>query len=458
MKSIHSNKWLYFFGALGGALYGYDTGVISGAILFMKKELGLNAFTEGLVVSSLLAGAILGSGFAGKLTDRFGRRKAIMGAALLFCIGGLGVAFAPNTEVMVLFRIILGLAVGTSTTIVPLYLSELAPKHKRGALSSLNQLMITVGILVSYIVNYIFADAGAWRWMLGLAVVPSVILLIGILFMPESPRWLFTIGKEEKAREILSSLRGTKNIDDEIDQMKEAEKENEGGLKELFEPWVRPALIAGLGLAFLQQFIGTNTIIYYAPKTFTSVGFGNSASILGTGGIGAVNVIMTLAAIKVIDKIGRKPLLLAGNAGMVISLLVLAAVNLFFEHSAAASWTTVICLGLFIIVFAVSWGPAVWVMLPELFPLHVRGIGTGVSTLMLHAGTLIVSLTYPMLMEAVGISYLFLIYAAIGILAFLFVRFKVTETKGKSLEEIEQDLKSRNGGSGSESNRRTVHP
>lgn len=375
-----SNIWLYFFGALGGALYGYDTGVISGAILFMKKELGLNAFTEGLVVSSLLVGAILGSGAAGKLTDRFGRKKAIMTAALLFCIGGLGVALAPNTGVMVLFRIILGLAVGTSTTIVPLYLSELAPKHKRRALSSLNQLMITVGILLSYIVNYIFADAEAWRWMLGLAAVPSLLLLIGILFMPESPRWLFTNGEESKAKNILEKLRGTTDIDQEIHDIKEAEKQDEGGLKELFDPWVRPALIAGLGLAFLQQFIGTNTIIYYAPKTFTNVGFGNSASILGTVGIGTVNVVMTLVAIKIIDKIGRKPLLLFGNAGMVISLIVLALVNLFFDNTPAASWTTVICLGVFIVVFAVSWGPVVWVMLPELFLLHVRGIGTGVST------------------------------------------------------------------------------
>lgn len=229
------------------------------------------------------------------------------------------------------------------------------PKHKRGALSSLNQLMITVGILLSYIVNYIFADAEAWRWMLGLAVVPSLLLLIGILFMPESPRWLFTNGEESKAKNILEKLRGTKDIDQEIHDIKEAEKQDEGGLKELFDPWVRPALIAGLGLAFLQQFIGTNTIIYYAPKTFTNVGFGNSASILGTVGIGTVNVVMTLVAIKIIDKIGRKPLLLFGNAGMVISLIVLALVNLFFDNTPAASWTTVICLGVFIVVFAVSW-------------------------------------------------------------------------------------------------------
>ncbi|MED4371792.1 sugar porter family MFS transporter [Bacillus licheniformis] len=446
MKGKRSNAWLYFFGALGGVLYGYDTGVISGAILFMKDELGLNAFTEGLVVSAILIGAIFGSGLSGRLTDRFGRRRAIMSAAVLYCIGGLGTALAPSTEYMVAFRIVLGLAVGCSTTIVPLYLSELAPKESRGALSSLNQLMITIGILLSYLINYAFSDAGAWRWMLGLALIPSISLLIGIFFMPESPRWLLTKGKEEKARRVLSKMRGGERVDQEVKEIKEAEKQDQGGLKELLEPWVRPALIAGVGLAFLQQFIGTNTIIYYAPKTFTNVGFEDSAAILGTVGIGTVNVLMTLVAIRFIDRIGRKPLLLFGNAGMVISLIVLSFSNLFFGNTSGAAWTTVICLGVFIVVFAVSWGPIVWVMLPELFPLHVRGIGTGVSTLMLHAGNLIVTLSFPVLMEAMGISYLFLCYAAIGIAAFLFVFFKVTETKGKSLEEIEQDLRDKHRG------------
>ncbi|MEC3607858.1 sugar porter family MFS transporter [Bacillus glycinifermentans] len=447
MSKNRPNSWLYFFGALGGVLYGYDTGVISGAILFMKEELGLNAFTEGLVVSSILIGAMFGSGFSGKLTDRFGRRKAIMSAALLFCIGGLGTALAPTMEYMVAFRIVLGLAVGCSTTIVPLYLSELAPKESRGALSSLNQLMITIGILISYLINYAFSDTGAWRWMLGLGLVPSIALLIGIFFMPESPRWLLAKGKEEKARAVLNKMRGEKRVEQEITEIKNAEQQDKGGLKELFEPWVRPALIAGLGLAFLQQFIGTNTIIYYAPKTFTNVGFEDSAAILGTVGIGTVNVLMTLVAIRMIDRIGRKPLLLVGNAGMVISLIVLSAANIFFGDTTGAAWTTVICLGIFIVVFAVSWGPIVWVMLPELFPLHVRGIGTGVSTFMLHAGNLIVTLSFPPLLEVMGISYLFLCYAVIGIAAFLFVFFKVTETKGKSLEEIEHDLKEKHGGS-----------
>lgn len=233
---------------------------------------------------------------------------------------------------MVLFRIVLGLAVGCSTTIVPLYLSELAPKESRGALSSLNQLMITFGILLAYIVNYALADAEAWRLMLGIAVVPSVLLLFGILFMPESPRWLFVHGQADRAKKILSQLRKSKQeVEEEISDIQKAESEEKGGFKELFEPWVRPALIAGVGLAFLQQFIGTNTIIYYAPKTFTSVGFGNSAAILGTVGIGAVNVIMTFVAIKIIDRVGRKALLLFGNAGMVLSLIVLSVVNRFLK-------------------------------------------------------------------------------------------------------------------------------
>jgi sugar porter (SP) family MFS transporter len=262
-----------------------------------------------------------------------------------------------------------------------------------------------------------------------------------MIFMPESPRWLLMNDQEDQAKSILGRVRKGDSIDKELQDIKETAKEDEGGLKELFHPWVRPALIAGLGLAFLQQFIGTNTIIYYAPKTFTNVGFGNSAAILGTVGIGTVNVIMTLIAIRVIDKVGRKRLLKFGNIGMVLSLLVLSFVNLLFEGSGPAAWTTVICLGLFIVIFAVSWGPVVWVILPELFPRHVRGIGTGLSTLVLHSGNLLVTLTFPILLEAIGISYLFIGYAVIGIIAFLFVSFKVPETRGKSLEEIEETLR-----------------
>jgi MFS transporter, SP family, sugar:H+ symporter len=447
MQKQQSNSMLYFFGALGGLLYGYDTGVISGALLYIDEDLGLNSFTEGLIVSSLLVGAIISAAITGRVTDKIGRKKTIIGAGILFFIGALGAAVAVNVTTMVIARVILGLAVGASTTIVPLYLSELAPKDKRGSLASLNQLLITIGILSSYLVNYAFSDAGAWRWMLGLAVVPAVILIIGMFFMPESPRWLLTAGKEDKARSILKKVRGENaSIEDEISEIQKAEKEDEGGIKELFSSWVRPALIAGLGLAFLQQFIGINTIIYYAPSTFTSAGFGNSAAILGTVGIGTVNVLMTLIAIKIVDKVNRKTLLMAGNIGMVISLIALSTINLMAPDSIVATWAIIICLGLFIVAFSTTWGPVVWIMLPELFPTKVRGIGTGAATFALHGANLIVSLLFPILLEAIGISYLFYIFAVIGILAFLFVKFFTTETRGKSLEQIEEDLRNRSIG------------
>ncbi|SNZ17067.1 MFS transporter, sugar porter (SP) family [Terribacillus aidingensis] len=447
MQKKQSNSLLYFFGALGGLLYGYDTGVISGALLYIDEDLGLNSFTEGLIVSSLLVGAIISAAITGRVTDKIGRKKTIITAGILFFIGALGAAVAVNVTTMVIARVILGLAVGASTTIVPLYLSELAPKEKRGSLASLNQLLITIGILSSYLVNYAFSDAGAWRWMLGLAVVPAVILIIGMFFMPESPRWLLTAGKEDKARNILKKVRGENaSIEDEISEIQKAEKEDEGGIKELFSSWVRPALIAGLGLAFLQQFIGINTIIYYAPSTFTSAGFGNSAAILGTVGIGTVNVLMTLIAIKIVDKVNRKTLLMAGNIGMVVSLIALSTINLLAPDSIVATWAIIICLGLFIVAFSTTWGPVVWIMLPELFPTKVRGIGTGAATFALHGANLIVSLLFPILLEAIGISYLFYIFAVIGIFAFLFVKFFTTETRGKSLEQIEEDLRKRSIG------------
>ncbi len=205
MQKKQSNGLLYFFGALGGLLYGYDTGVISGALLYIDEDLGLNSFTEGLVVSSLLVGAIISAAITGRVTDKIGRKKTIIGAGILFLIGALTAGLAVNVTMMVVARVILGLAVGCSTTIVPLYLSELAPKEKRGSLASLNQLLITIGILSSYLVNYALSDAGAWRWMLGLAVIPAIILIVGMFFMPESPRWLLTAGKEDQARAILKT-------------------------------------------------------------------------------------------------------------------------------------------------------------------------------------------------------------------------------------------------------------
>jgi sugar porter (SP) family MFS transporter len=445
---VGSNKLVYFFGALGGLLFGYDTGVIAGAILFINKDLGLSPFMSGLVVSSLLVGAMVGAAFAGPIADATGRRKLVLVAAVVFAVGAIGAALATSAGMLVLFRVVLGLAVGAASLIVPLYLAEVAPTEIRGAVASLNQLMIVTGILIAYIANSALAGAEAWRWMIGLAVVPSALLFLGMLFMPETPRWLVSKDREEEAREVLRRTRNEVAVEAEMNDIKRVESQEEGGLGELLASWVRPALLVGMGLAIFQQIIGINTIVYYAPTTLTNVGFGNSAAILANAGIGVINVTMTLVAIRFIDRVGRKPLLLVGAAGMALSLGILGLTSLLLPEPSGVGLVgivTLVCLALFIAAFAVSWGPIVWVMLGEIFPLKVRGSAMAVATVLLWSANFVVSLSFPVLLEALGLGWLFLGYALIGLAALLFVRYFVTETKGRSLEKIESDLRERAG-------------
>ena len=445
--SSGSNALVYFFGALGGLLFGYDTGVISGAILYIQDDLGTNAFLNGLIVSGLLIGAMIGAGTAGPLSDRLGRRNLILIAAVIFSVGAIGAALSPNVATLVFFRVVLGVAVGAAALIVPLYLSEVAPTEIRGAVASLNQLMIVSGILSAFIVNYALSESGAWRWMLGLAAIPSAILLLGMLFMPETPRWLVSQDRDAEARRVLMRTRSGDEADQEIRDIRHVESREEGGLQELSAPWVRPALVVAIGLAVFQQVIGINTIIYYAPTTLTNVGFGASGAILANVGIGVVNVAMTLVAIRVVDRAGRKPLLLGGLVGMVLSLAVLGISTLALPEPSSPSdpvaIITLLCLTLFIASFAATWGPVVWVMLPEVLPLKIRGAAMGLAVFLHWGANFIVSLTFPVLLEAIGIGLLFLGYALVGILAFFFVRAFVTETKGRSLEEIEADLQAK---------------
>lgn len=317
----------------------------------------------------------------------------------------------------------------------------MAPTDSRGALGSLNQLMITIGIVLAYLVNYAFAPVEGWRWMLGLAAVPAVVLAVGVMFMPESPKWLLKQNREKEARKVMGLTRDEQEIEKEMKQMKKIEAEKEGTWDVLKAKWVRPMLLVGSGIAIFQQLIGINAVIYYAPTIFTEAGLADSASILGTVGIGILNVLMTLVAIATIDKLGRKKLLLIGNAGMVTSLAVLAAILFTAELTTAVAWLTVVFLGLFIIFFSATWGPVVWVMLPELFPTKARGAATGFTTLLLSAANLVVSLFFPILLGAIGTAWVFVLFAVIGILAFLFVYTYVPETKGRSLEEIENDLR-----------------
>lgn len=442
-----STKRIYFFGALGGLLFGYDTGVIAGALLFVRSELHLTPLLEGAVVSSLLVGAMIGAATAGRLADALGRRKLGLIAALVFAAGSIGAAVAPTAAVLIGFRVVLGFAVGAASVAVPLYLAEIAPMRVRGAVSTLNALMITVGIFVAYVVNSLLAPYEAWRWMVGLAVVPSVAMLIGLIFMPETPRWLIRRGRGEEARAVLARTRAPGEIDAELAEIDrvEAESRERAGLRELFAPWLRPAMIVGVGLAILNQCVGINTIIYYAPTTLTSVGFGDSAAIIANMGVGAVNVAMTCVAIWLIDRVGRRRLLLIGAVGMTASMAVLALSSLLLPEAdgfGLVGIVTLLCLTAYIMSFAMSWGAVCWVVISEVFPLKVRGAAVGFATMLLWGANFVVSLSFPVLLAAVGIGWLFLGFAVICALAFWFVRSYVAETKGRSLEEIELALRS----------------
>ncbi|MEB7825009.1 sugar porter family MFS transporter [Staphylococcus chromogenes] len=435
-----NKKLIFFIGALGGLLYGYDMGVISGALLYLKNDIPLTPSMQGLVVASMLFGAIFGSGFSGPLSEKLGRRRLVFIISIIFIVGTLVLALAPTVEIVVLGRFIIGLAVGGSTAIVPVYLSELAPTDARGSLSSLNQLMITIGILSSFLVNYALSPFEAWRWMLGLAVVPSLILMIGVIFMPESPRWLLEKRGEKAARDVMKLTYPEHEIDIEIANMKKISSISESTWDVLKSPWLRTTIIIGSVFALLQQLIGINAIIHYAPTIFHKAGLGDSASILSTVGIGVVNVLVTIVAILIIDKIDRKKLLMMGNLGMVFSLLAMSLL-IWLLGVDASVWIIIICLALFIVFFGLSWGPVLWVMLPELFPMRARGAATGIAALVLSIGSLLVAYLFPIISSVLNVQQVFLIFAVIGIIAFFFVMKFLPETRGRSLEQIEADLR-----------------
>jgi len=438
------NRFIYVaaaLAALNGLLFGFDTGIISGAFLYIKQTFTMSPLVRGIVVSGAMAGAAAGAALGGKLADRIGRRRLILLGAVVFFIGSGTMALAPNVPILVLGRLIDGVAIGFASIVGPLYISEIAPPKIRGALTSLNQLMVTVGILASYFVNYAFADAGAWRWMLGAGMVPAVVLAVGMLKMPESPRWLFEHGRREEAREVLERTREG-GVEAELAEIEETVEEQSGtGLGDLIQPWLRPALVVGLGLAVFQQVTGINAVMYYAPTVLESTGFGSTTSILATVGIGVINVVMTVVAIALIDRVGRRLLLLVGVGGMVLTLGILGVVFYMPGFSGALGWFATGSLMLYVAFFAIGLGPVFWLIISEIYPLSVRGTAMGAVTVANWGANLLVSLTFPMLTANVGTPSTFWLFGGLSALALVFTYYVVPETKGRSLEEIEADLR-----------------
>jgi SP family galactose:H+ symporter-like MFS transporter len=433
--------------ATGGLLFGYDTGVISGALLFITKDFApLSSFLQGVIVSVLLVGAVTGAIAGGPLSDRLGRRPVVLLAAIIFAVGAIAAALAPNVLILIFARFILGLGVGLASLIVPLYIAEIAPPDTRGALVSLNQLMITIGILLSYIVGVAFTPIEGWRYMFAVAVIPALILGIGMFTLPESPRWLVKNGKLDKARSVLLLSRVEAGVETEMQQMEEIERierqQAQVGYKELLAPWIRPALIVGVGLAIFQQITGINTVIYYAPTILEKVGFSAGGAIAATAlGVGAVNVGFTILAVYIVDRVGRRPLLLIGLIGMIVSLGLLGVVFSLGATSGAAGLLATVCLALYIASFAISLGPIFWLMISEIYPLNMRGSAMSIAALCNWGSNFIVALIFPVLLATFGGAGSFWLFAALGIVAWIFVYFMVPETKGRTLEEIEADLR-----------------
>jgi sugar porter (SP) family MFS transporter len=426
--------------ALAGLLFGYDTGVISGAILFVRKDFLLSTFQEEVVVSAVLLGAVAGAAFGGKLADALGRRKLLIQVAILFMIGAIGTALAPSPTLLAIGRVVVGVAIGIASFTAPLYISEVSPPAIRGKLVSLNQLMITLGIVVSYLADYGLAGMEAWRWMFGLAAVPALILLIGLFFVPESPRWLMSRSHEDQARAVLQRIRESGDVSAELAEIKADLSMQEGSWRELLNVSLRRPLIIGIGLAIFQQFTGINTVIYYAPTIFQLAGLHSaSAAILATVGVGVVNVLLTIVALRMLDRAGRRPLLLYGLVGMVISLGVLGGAFLLAGSSPVVAWLAVISLAVYVACFAIGLGPVFWLLISEIYPLKIRGRAMGVATMMNWGSNLIVALTFLSLLHSLGRSATFWLYAVIGIIAWFFVYRLVPETKGRTLEQIDAE-------------------
>lgn len=430
--------------AVGGLLFGFDTAIISWAIEFVQKEFSLSPFWKGFAVSSLLFGCILGASTAGVLSDRVGRKWVLILSAALYVVSSVLSALPHGLWTLSAARFIGGLAVGVSSMVAPIYIAELAPARIRGQLVTLQQMAIVTGILLAYVISSLLVGIGEnnWRWMFASAAFPASLLFVALLFVPESPRWLAQRGETERPLEILARIGGRAHAAAELAEIRESLASESGSLRELFEPGFGTALLVGVLLAVLGQVTGINTIIYYAPLVFKSAGFAEDrATSLATVSVGITNFFCTILSLWVIDRIGRKPLLLFGAAGMGVSL-VLAGILLPRADLPAAAKVAVV-LG-YIFSFAVGVGGVVWVVISEIFPTKIRGRATSVAVGSVWTACTLVALTFPWLNDRLG-QRSFWIYAGMCAIMFLFVRFVLTETKGKSLEEIERMWKQRAG-------------
>ena len=422
--------------ALGGLLFGFDTGVISGAIHFIKIEFNLNAYQEGFAVSNLMIACVIGALLAGPIADWTGRKKVLILCAVLFTVSAILSALPRSFTELVIARFIGGMGVGMASGVSPMYIAEISPAKIRGRLVALNQLAIVVGILLSYFSNWVLVDTGInnWRYMLVAEILPAITFLVGLFFIPESPRWLTKEGLEKEALDVLNVVAGAANSDHELQEVKKSLAEKRTSLKELLHPSLRRVLIVGILFSLFAHITGIDTIIYYGPIIFLESGFKTDSALLASVMIGITNLIFTFVGMAMVDKAGRKLLLLVGLAGMGISMTL---VGLCMQSDMISAKWTLLWIMTYIASFAMSIGVVIWVYLSEIYPTRVRGQALSVATMVLWLGNVILTQLFPVMMERFG-GGTFYIFSFICLLAFIFTWTMVKETKGVSLEEIEE--------------------
>ncbi|MDR2888181.1 MAG: sugar porter family MFS transporter [Bacteroidales bacterium] len=468
-KQIKQNKSLVFIiaaiAATGGLLFGFDTGVISGAIPFFQKAFGIDDSWIEIITTAGLVGAVIGAMSSGRITDIVGRKKIILAAAVIFIIGAIWSGAASGPVMLVCARFFLGIAIGVSSFAVPLYIAEISPAKSRGTLVSMFQLLITIGIMVSYLSDSAFAVPdnhpdfnSCWRPMFYVGVIPALIMFIGMIFLPETPRWLISKGMENKCRDVLQKVEEPLLVEEAIERMKsdiEADKVNRVNWTEVFKKWLRAPLIIAVGIMFVQQFTGINTIIYYSPKIFLMSGFADAqAAVWASVSVGIVNVVFTILSLFMIDKLGRRKLYFTGVTGLVIAL---TAMGICFALQAtlgdSIKWVTISLMWIYIGFFAISIGPLGWLIISEVFPLSVRGTGSSIGALSNWLFNGIVAFTFFKLVKGLtmpGTSIVlngedlgnpagaFFLYAIVGIASLVWGYFFIPETKNVTLEKIEE--------------------
>jgi sugar porter (SP) family MFS transporter len=425
---------LSFISALGGYLFGFDFAVISGALPFLRDQFGLNSWWEGLVAASLAVGAALGCLIAGSLSDRYGRRKGLLLSAAVFGLSSLAMALAPGRDLFIGARCMAGIGVGMASMLSPMYIAEVSPAPLRGRMVAINQLTVVTGILITNLVNYGLRNNGveAWRWMFGLGVIPSTLFFAGALWLPESPRWLVKAGNIAGAAKVLAKIGGDGFA---AESLASIQKSLGGGGRlnyaAVFQRAVLPAVLIGIGLAVFQQLCGINVVFNYTTIIFSSIGIPRDGQLLQTVFIGGVNLVFTLLAMALVDRLGRKPLMLLGAGGLCI--LYIIVVRMLGSNSSSVSFFLLTAIG----TYALSLAPVTWVLISEIFPNKVRGAATSVAVLSLWLAYFVLIFTFPMLYEKLKDST-FYIYSVVCGLGFLFILLGVKETKGKTLEELEE--------------------